>query len=184
MTISPATLTAYANVLVCNGGDAATLAEFVDVLLDEELPQSEYGGAHSAAQTITATAIVEFTTSRKLLAVFHNNHALTYESLSTLETQGADWQTHEGTPTSYTNRLEEEHSIRVYPIPDNLTQTLDYIVLAPLTALPLYLRLPAALWVLAREYERESDHRDIPLAKLARGLAERMFAMTEGLPAA
>lgn len=192
MSIDTSELLTYAQDIVCDGADGTALATIISQLYEDELPANDFGGNVALVALTAGTATYTFSaTFRRLYALCYGGRELSHETLAALDSRGATWRDEVGEPLAYLEQLEEERTVRVYPIPDrtsaspsSVTTELDRIIAIgtfSLSLLPAYLRLPAALWVLAREYERESDHRDIPFAKLCRAMAEKLFLLAEGV---
>lgn len=192
MSYTIANIVTHAQDLVCDGADSTELTNIVTTLLEDELPANGFGGdVFLAATTAGTAAYTVSTTLRKLEAVCCAGRELSRETLATLDAQGPTWKDTVGSPLAYTAQLEADRTIRLYPAPDftsagpsSTTTEIDrilYLATAVMSSIPSYLRLPAALWALAREYERESDHRDLAFAKLARAMAEKFFLLAEGV---
>ena len=192
MSTSTAELLTFAQDLVCDQGDGTVLATLISQLYEDELPANDFGASQFLGATIGDTATYTVSTSlRKLYAIFCAGRELSHEALAALESRGPQWADDVGTPIAYTERLEAERTVRLYPAPgitsagtNNLVTEVDrlvYLGTVIMSTIPEYLRLPASLWVLAREYERESDHRDLTFAKLCRAMAEKFFVLAEGV---
>lgn len=192
MSVTTAALLTYAQDLVCDGADGTSLATIIAQLYEDELPANDFGANMVLTTAVAGTATYTVSTSlRKLYALCFGGKELSHETLGALDSLGPTWRDAIGEPIAYTEQLQEDRTLRVYPAPDRasagpisvVTEIDRFLVIGTTTmsAIPDYLRLPAALWVLAREYERESDHRDVPFAKLCRALAEKLFLLAEGV---
>lgn len=192
MSFTIAELVTYAQALVCSGADGTNVTNIATTLAEDELPANDYGGNQTLVAAVAGTA--EYTVSvtvRKVYAIFYGGRQLSYERQSDLAATSPTWEDTRGTPIAWTDQLQKDRTFRAFPTPDLpsastnslVTETDRFILLGTLamSTMPDHLRLPAALWVLAREYERESNHRDMVLAKIARTLAERYFTMLEGV---
>lgn len=193
-TITSSALVSYANDLVCDQGDTTMLGGYAANLLAEELPQIPNGwlGELTITSATAGTAQVSVTsTVRKLLAVFYAGRELSHESQATLDAQGGTWPDAAGAPRAWTTDREQDRTVCLYPVPTltttstaSLVTESDAVIFFAVTAqttLPLYLRLPAALWLLSHEYSRESKYRDLDFAKLCQSIAERMFNLVDGV---
>lgn len=193
-TTSAAAIATWANDLVCDAGDSTLLTQFVTDLASDELPQLPDGwnGTTNLLAVTAGTATVTVATDvRKIAAVFYGGHELSRETWASLDALMDGWQDRLGAPRAYTAAREEERTLRLYPVP-NITSSstasavseTDRLVLLVTVAtdLPLFLKLPAALWALSREYARESDHRDLEFAKGCREWAMKMLKMADGEP--
>lgn len=117
----------------------------------------------------------------KLLGLFYAGRQLTEESIAALTASNTRWREEVGEPWAYTRQGESGRIVRLYPKPrvlpvtgENFT-TYEQSVLTIYTelrvaVLPEVLVIPLALLILAREFERESVHRDQPLATVFRQL--------------
>lgn len=192
MSIDTSELLTYAQDLVCDGADSTSLATIISQLYEDELPANDFGGTVLLGAVTAGTATYTVSTSlRKLYALCFGGRELSHETLAALDSLGSTWRDEVGEPLAYIEQLQEDRTLRIYPAPDrasagpnSVVTEIDrflFIGTALMSTIPDYLRLPAALWVLAREYERESDHRDIPFAKLCRAMAEKLFLLAEGV---
>jgi hypothetical protein len=122
----------------------------------------------------------------KLLSVFYSGRELSEETIQNLAGTNVNWREQYGDPWAYTRQGEEGRILRLFPKPRRVpvtgeafsTYTDSAIVLycdARTTAIPDILCLPLALLVLAREFERESNHRDIPFAEAWRAMGQNML---------
>ena len=130
------------------------------------------------------------TNTMRVITAFFNSRELIRTTLNALERDNRTWSAVTGTPVTWFEINEPERSLRLYPTPDATTAGwwpaigeplgLDYPTdaLVVLTAedevAPPWLDLPLALSVLAEEFRRESDHRDVVLANIAARLAKTL----------
>lgn len=195
-SVTDANIATFAQDLVCDNGDSTALTTFATELRDNELPNLADGWVAATSVTAVTADTPTITVSagfRKLLALFYGGRELSQEPWTVFETLPTTWRGNTGGPRAWTTVREADLTVRLYPTPSqtsvgstSFANERDRIVvlgMARANALPLYLRLPAALWALHREYSRESDHRDLAFAKICQALAERMFKMVDGLPA-
>ena len=124
----------------------------------------------------------------KLLAMFYSHRQLTEESIGALNGLNADWREHVGEPWGYTRQGEEGRMLRLYPKPRRLPVTGETLSTSTDSAIALYcdqrttdvpdvMVLPIALLILAREFERESNHRDQAASEVWRAMATNMLDM-------
>lgn len=129
-----------------------------------------------------------------LLGVFWDDSVLRRAALAELETLDPQWRDHNGDPLVFTEADLSEQSFRLYPNPEKESKPF-----APLSGLPLgtdypsytaavartrtaddvpaWLEWPVAFEVLAREYMRESNHRDPEFATLCRQVSLVLLRM-------
>jgi len=145
--------------------------------------------ANSGTVTLPAEAIEVF-------YVFYDDRLLPPATLRQLEAVDPQWRDRRGTPQAYTMEQEDDRTLRLFPVPDISSKAQSFAFGEPFgrdfpeagvtlvhtedRELPDYLDLPAALEILAREMARESDHRDLEFAGLARQLADVTMLMALG----
>lgn len=113
----------------------------------------------------------------KVVALFFQGRQLSRENEQTLRQQNLDWESDIGTPLAFVTDQRSDRFVRFYPKNDKATQADDdtavvvvYTRSLMTTGIPDMLALPIALLVLAREFERESPHRDKDFAEACRAL--------------
>ena len=89
---------------------------------------------------------------------------------------GADWRNLQGNPLAYVQEEEDESTFRLVPRP---TQDDEVVVIRTSTreTVPIWIELPLAFEILAREFQRESDHQDIAFAQRSRQMALLLFQL-------
>lgn len=193
-TISIATLVNYTQEIVCSGADSGVLTRFATELLEDELPKMPdgYSADIPIASFTSGDPIKSYSgTPRRILALFFGGRELSRETATSLAAHDPRWQDRVGYPLAWTTDYEEDTTVRIYPIPPLMSadggsttnETRRNLILAMVaqTTLPLILRLPAALWLLSREYGRESNHRDLAFSKLCAALSDQLFRMADGI---
>lgn len=128
-------------------------------------------------QTPTTVSVVE------ILALFIGDRQLQKADIVELEARSKAWRDRSGAPVVFVVEREDDRTLRLYPSLDRTYTVSD--AGRPLvvhtehktTGLPAILELPLALLVLAREYERESNHRDTGFADIARALAQHILTL-------
>lgn len=187
--------------LVATLSSSQAAADVVPRLFDDVVRElSQAYSFDSALELVSITAgDATFTTpadAGQVLMVFYGTRVLPLESKLTMETLfGRDWASREGHPRAV---VVEDESLRTFRlVPKPVQDSADYIPLFGSTPFakdypafnvavlysrvsndpPYYLKLPLTLEVLAREFERESDHRDLAFAQAARELAARSLTM-------
>lgn len=137
------------------------------------------------------------TDQANIIAMFYDARQLGKLTLAQAEGINRYWRNEVGQPHSYVVEDEAHKTFRLYPSPDLDSKPqsfpnsqpfgLDFpaytIVLLHTetrTDVPLWLELPVALEVAAREMERESSHRDVEWATQARAMADALFSMVGG----
>jgi len=130
-------------------------------------------------------------------AIFYDDVQLSPTRLQSLEAVDADWRSVIGRPNSYIREDQNAHEFRVYPVPDESSVDFSFLFGSPLghdfparslgivqgehrDDLPAWLDVPLALQILAREYARESDHRDPAFAKACKDLGDHLLALVLG----
>lgn len=130
----------------------------------------------------------------KIVAMFYDHRQLGRLSLAEVESINRTWRNEQGDPHSYVEEGEAVKTFRLYPSPVLSSKPQSFPNSAPIgqdfppytilvvhtgtrTDIPVWLELPVALEVAAREMERESSHRDLEWAQQARQLSGLLFAM-------
>lgn len=117
----------------------------------------------------------------KLLAVFYGGRQLSEVSRPELLALNPAWTDEVGEPYLFTRDEEDQGVLRLYPRPRVLPVTGGNLDLAvedfPIvlytdvsSTIPTLLALPIALLILSREFERESNHRDLPASEIWKAL--------------
>ena len=130
----------------------------------------------------------------RIYAIFYDDILLSLSSIMDLQAVNASWRDERGRPRAFLSQEEPEHEIRLYPAPDEDAQDFIFLFGAPFghdfparavaaliadkrDDLPDWLDLPLALLVLAREYDRDSAHRDAAFAQTCRELGHALKSM-------
>lgn len=130
-----------------------------------------------------------------VLGVYYDDRVLSRATPRELEwSYGRHWRDVRGSPVAYVEVDETEQAFRLVPVPDHASKpasfiggspfgvdypegTLALIVTERREDLPEWFDLPLALLVCAREFARESNHRDGGFAQACGSLADAMLAM-------
>jgi hypothetical protein len=113
----------------------------------------------------------------KILAVFYDDRMLTWETQRSMEALDPQWRQQRHTPKAYITDNVEDRYIRLWPPGDHDCEDLGWLYTRRLKDAPPFMDLPLAFLTLAREFARESDHRDLEFAGLAQKLADQMLEM-------
>jgi len=113
----------------------------------------------------------------KIKAVFYNDHMLSWETKRAMESLDSTWRNRRHTPIAYVTDDVANDMIRLWPPSDIQCDELGWLYTQRVTDAPSIMDLPMAMLVLAREYERESDHRDMGFAGICRALGNAMLDM-------
>jgi hypothetical protein len=117
----------------------------------------------------------------RLLTVFYDDEEIGPLRLTDVASLDAHWRDARGRPLAYIVDDRSARGFRLYPIPDVASKTGIYEVTAFHTEAPddvlVWLELPIALTVLAREYVRESDHRDPVFAASCQNMATALLGL-------
>jgi hypothetical protein len=135
------------------------------------------------------------TTAARPVAFWYDDTELSAETRADLEAGvGASWRDHKGSPESVVFEDENDRTFRLYPAPDIVSKPFSFITGLPMgtdfpsyavavmfterpLALPEWLKLPLGLLVTAREFSRESRHRDPAFAEACQETAERLLTL-------
>lgn len=115
----------------------------------------------------------------RILALFFDDRMMTWETQQSMEALDPTWRTQRHTPKAYITDNVEDRYIRLWPPADHDCEDLGWLYTRTLPDAPPFMNLPLAFLVLAREFSRESNHRDMEFAGLSQKLAEQMLAMIE-----
>lgn len=143
--------------------------------------------ADNASYDLPATAVT-------VLAAVYDTFQLPHTSLKELEAINPTWRSEVGDPIAFVTEDEPVRTVRLYPIPDRTSKDFIFMFGSPLgldfpeyslallhtetrTNLATYFDLPVALEILAREFNRESDHKDSEFAEVCRSLAQSTMQM-------
>lgn len=138
------------------------------------------GGALPTTQTVTLPTTINIIA---LQAVFLGGRELSPAAAEELAAWAYDWRDRRGDPLVYALHDESDRTLRLYP---ESTRTYDvaddgrplFLCTSTNTAgIPDILKLPLALLVIAREFERESTHRDLDFAGICRALGQHVLSL-------
>lgn len=144
-----------------------------------------------AVNTTTAIYTPPATTV-DLLLVFYDDRVLYKETLLNAEAIGAGWRDIIGTPVAYLVEDQTSKDFRLFPKPEINSKPFIFLFGEPLgrdyseyaaaviytetrVDLPEWLETPVAFEILAREFARESDHKDKPFSDACRAAARLFF---------
>lgn len=138
------------------------------------------------------------TDARRLLAAIYDDQHLGMASTTDVALRyGPGWRDRRGRPTSVVQEAESDGTYRLVPRPDETSSGLSYPhgsplgVDYPMSALALFhtalrddvhllLELPVAFDICAREFARESDHRDPDFAATCKLVADLLYHFVPG----
>jgi hypothetical protein len=141
----------------------------------------------TAAYTAPAEAV-------DTLGVFWDDNQLSKTPLRDLETVNPNWRDASGVPRAYVTEAVSDLSFILYPTPEVSSKDFIFLFGSPLGLdfpsysigvvhtvapqdVPTYLEMVVALEIMAREFARESDHRDLETAKICKRLADLYMAV-------
>jgi hypothetical protein len=118
-------------------------------------------------------------TSLNATAIFYEGRQLMEASQEELNSTNPTWREVTGTPVAYIKEHQSDHLFRLYPksVSTKTVNVFETIVMT--TGIPDILTLPWALYILAREFSRESNHRDVPFATACNTLGNEILTMVE-----
>jgi hypothetical protein len=146
--------------------------------------------AYAATGTLSDTSDADqyevSTSVGKLLGVFYGGRQLSEETIAALAATNPRWREELGDPWAYTRQGEDGRTLRLYPKPRHPGSTTGattdaryspFILFTQVVsgAIPDALCIPLTLLVLAREFERESNHRDLGVAEIWRSMGTDML---------
>lgn len=181
MSTSKATIIALAQVLCGNLGDQTEMER----LYGEIELELAHDPRKWIAQHITIAATSDDAVQGDVAALYY--HAFFYEgrqllevSRVQLEATNPNWRDQRGVPRAFTKDNVDTHLFRLYPRRHESATpvTLDFFITKAITGgIPDIMTLPLALFVCAREFSRESHHRDMQFAVECNQLAAELLNM-------
>ncbi len=144
------------------------------------LSDSQVFVGFKVVQAVNGTAKYAYPTNAlRVLTVLWHDKELTETSTQQLDAVNRSWRATTGTPTCWMEEHVDERQVRIYPIPDTTGDAaadnwgatypdndLVFVTVDSATTIPDWIDIPVALGMLAREFSRESKHRDPRLAQL------------------
>lgn len=170
----------------------------VDGYYDDLMWDAARWGVSSSVQlvpTVRGDGVYEMPEDEgKRYMIFYDDIQLSLSSISDLNAVNPDWRDEVGRPDAYVIQGENEHDILLYPVPDVNARDFVFLFGSPMGRdfpdralgtvmgerrddLPSWMDVPLALGVLAREYERESAHRDVAFAAVCRQMSSTLLAL-------
>ncbi len=166
---------------------SATADQFYDDIVHELAMQAVFTRATLRPITAGTGAVTLPDSGIELLYAVYDDRILAKTTRRQLEMLSSHWRDHRGTPVAYNEELENDQTLRLYPVPEIGSKAFSFVFGEPLgrdfpeysvtlvhtenEELPEWMDLPMALEILAREFSRESDHRDLEAAEACRQLA-------------
>lgn len=95
----------------------------------------------------------------RVLAIGYEGRMLLEATMNEIQTKGTHWRAHSGEPTAVIFEDTNDRQFRLYPTPVRVAG-LQILATQTRATVPDILDLPIALMVCAREFARESPHRD------------------------
>ena len=112
----------------------------------------------------------------QLLLAFYNSYQLGELSIREANWLLPNWRSAVGTPYNFVRESFNAQTIQLVPAPNdgkNAQSLTSYTT----DILPVWLKLPVTLLVLADEYQRESSHQKLPVANACRALGELLIGI-------
>lgn len=141
-------------------------------------------GTQNLANTNALVTLAGSLNIVRMLGLFYQDRQLRQATVGELDAFSGSWRDEVGKPVAYVVEEEKDRIVRLYPRPSQAVSgtittdpPLSIVYTEQRTTVPDWLDLPVALLVFAREFERESNHRDIDTAAIARALGEDMLRM-------
>ena len=171
--VAKATVTALASTLSMSLADVNAIDRYYDDIVYER--SLLLANTTTAAATAGTAVYALGALATELLALFFDGAYLFPTMLKELEAAaGPGWRDATGTPTHWLTEEETENNFRVWPTPD-VAGTLRLVYGEYRADVPTWLE-PAIAWdILAREFQRDSDHRDPAFAAACAFMAQRYY---------
>ena len=194
--MSKASVLALAQQLANRQADATNLDQLYDNLVQDVAQAVLFNRVVSTPATAgTGTYNLEAILGvSEILGLFYDDDMLSLLSLRELEATSPDWRAAQGRPVGYTREDLSHNVIRLYPVPvtasdpvipahgapfglDYPRDTIAMLGSFPRRDMPVWLDLPLALLLLAKEYARDSPHIDLAFSEACKQLGDLVMAM-------
>ena len=178
MSTTKTEILALVQMLCWNLADATEIDRFfgeaeVELAKDPRLWQlSHLVSTQNTPEYLVSSAL-------NVTAVFYGGRELLEASRAELDATTRQWREEFGTPIVYTKDAIDDHKFRLYPQRDSTpaSATDFFATNVTTTNIPDILSLPLALFILAREFSRESNHRDLIFATECNKMANELLGM-------
>lgn len=127
-----------------------------------------------------AADYIEFPAAYHVTTLFYKGRELTEVIQTELDSSNHYWRAETGTPIVYTKDLIDNRRFRIYPKDSGayVAGDITYLYAAATTSnIPEILEVPLALFILAREFSRESNHRDTAFSQACNKLGNEILEM-------
>ena len=180
--------------LCTNQADETALSKYYDEVVSD-LGRAEW---LVNAEVLSATAGTNqynpASTVVEIMHVLYDDRVLSKETLRSMDAYNPQWRDQRGTPRAYIVEDETNKQFRLWPTPEVDSKPFiplhgailgldypEYSVVVIQTefreVLPIWMELPVAFAMLAREFARESDHIDTAFAESCDKLSKVIFEM-------
>lgn len=180
MNTSKTSILTLAAWIGANRGDATEMDRLFGEVEIELAQDPRWFMLAKTTASATTDETITLTTARALAAIFYNGRQLQEVTREDLMARNRHWRDEVGPATVYLREDVNNETLRFYPRRVNSAETsmIDYLTVEPTTtAIPIVLELPMALFVVAREFSRESNHRDLVFAKECNALGNTLLGM-------
>lgn len=181
MSTTKATIIALAQVLCGNLGDQTEMERlYGEIELELAHDPRHWIATHTSTTASSDDAIQGDVDALFNLAVFYEGRQLIEVARAHLEAANPNWRDQRGVPRAFTKDNVDTHLFRLYPRRHESATpvTLDFFITKAITGgIPDIMALPLALFVCAREFSRESHHRDMQFAVECNQLASELLNM-------
>jgi len=180
--------------------DAASVVKFYDEVVIDLGQRNLLTNASLVALTAQTGTYTLPAEALRPLAMFYDDAHLTHADERALMAIDPNWRSALGTPMAWVTDDETDRTFRLFEQPSATSKPFIFIFGSPFGTdypamsvaviftekrddLPVWLELPVALEILAREFARESAHRDQAAAAAFRELAAQTLNMVIGTDA-
>lgn len=168
---------------------------YTEVVID--LAKQKFFVNVESQDVVVGTAVYAYPPNAvDLVRVFFGATQLQSAGLRELEYVDPQWRSAQGDPQAYVLDGETTQTYRLYPVPATPSQIgvppfaepfgrgfldgrITTLYSEQRTVVPDYLDIPIALKIIEREFQRESNHQHMVLAKTAGKLAELLLQMVD-----
>lgn len=195
--MSKATVLAYVTTLANGQNDLVTCAEYYDRTVEAMARFPWLTTASLVAITAETSQYTLSSTQAKIIAVFYDDRLLDRMAVKDTEAVfGPAWRDLRGSPVGYVVEDEAAKTFRLVPQPTVTSKNFIFLFGSPFgldyplytvavihteirVNLPSWLELPVAFQVAAKEYSRESNHRDFKFAEASDKMGAMLLAMVQ-----
>lgn len=189
-----ATTLTWVDDLSATQADATLTDDYYDAVVQDVSAIAIFVEASLVAVTSGTSQYTLPSYAREILSVFYDDTELERTSKRELTDYNSVWSLESGSPVAYGIDDESKRTFVVYPVPDISSAAFAFPFGEPFgrdypryalsvvhtdvrVDYPKWMDLPIAASVLAQEFRRESNHKDVEVAALWKSTSELLLGM-------